>query len=312
MSLQTNTNASGDRQNGFRILIPLDGSELAAKAIPVAEALCRQLSAELHLVSVVPYLALPYAGAGTYVSGEVYQRIEGDREREARRSLEQAALAAHQHGVQTEIHLERGDVAGRVLDTADDLGIDLIVMTTHGRTGLARFALGSVADRVVRGGVAPVLLLHSFAADDRQTDFTDVDLSYALVPLDGSAEAEAPLFSIVTTLAGHGLCAITLLRVTDPRDGDAGERECDRYLEDARHRLSQQLTGRDCAINTVVLGGRNPAERIVSFTEEGPYHLVVMATHGEAGVGRWAFGSVTDRVLRDGKLPLLLAHPPSK
>lgn len=306
MSMYRDDTNVGERPLPVRILAPFDGSELAAKALPMAEYLCRQLSAELHLVAVVPYLVLPYGGGATYISGDVYQQIEEDREQEARQYLEQAATSARDHGIQVQTHLTRGDAAARLLDIASELHVRLIVMTTHGRTGLSRFTLGSVADRVVRGGAAPVLLLRSFTPSPQG----ELTLSRALVPLDGSPQSEAPLYSLVPLLAGSVVNSITLVRVCDPRNGPAGEKLCGGYLDEVRQKLVAHLAGCDCAINQVVLGSDSPARGIVGLAEEGEYHLVLMATHGEAGVGRWTFGGVTDRVLRDGTTPLLLVHPP--
>jgi nucleotide-binding universal stress UspA family protein len=295
--------------------VPLDSSELAEKALPVAEFLCRRLDAELHLVSVVPFLVLSYIGNQAYIPADVYQRIEEDRERATSQYLEQAAAAVqkseNQGLVYVQTHIEHGDAASSLLDIARDAQIDLIVMTTHGRTGIARFALGSVADRVVRGGAAPVLLIRSFATTSTSSD-QEIKLEHALVPLDGSPQAEAPLFSLAPLLAGPVLHTVTLLRVADTRDGEPGEQLCQRYLDTVRQRLDERLQGTDCAVNQVVCAGDNPAAIIVAGTADGAYDFVLMATHGEAGIGRWAFGGVTDRVLRDGEFPLLLVHLPRR
>jgi len=145
-----------------RILVPLDGSELAEKAIPVAEGLCRQLSAQLDLVSILQLAVLPYVGGEPYIPGDVYTRIDAERRQEIEKYLASTAAKTRERGIATHTHIDRGDPASGVLDRAKEHGTMLIVMTTHGRTGLMRFALGSVADRVVRGGVAPVLLVRSF------------------------------------------------------------------------------------------------------------------------------------------------------
>ena len=292
-----------------RILVPLDGSELAAKALPVAEGLCRQLSARLDLVSIVPPTVLPYIGGGPYIPGDVYTRIDTERAQEAEKYLATTAATMRERGIHSQARLGRGDPASGVLDTAQELGTMLIVMTTHGRTGLARFALGSVADRLVRGGVAPVLLIRSFP----ELAHGQV-LSHALIPLDGSPLAETPVFSLVPQLAGAVLRTITLLCVADPRDGENGRQMCENYLTAVRQRLVDRLGDRagDCAISVLVRSGKNPAASIVEASQDGECDLVLMATNGEAGIGRWAFGGVTDRVLRDGKTPLLLAHTGQK
>lgn len=292
-----------DASSSLRILVPLDGSDLAAQAIPVAEALCQQLSAPLDLVSVLQPMVLPYVGGEPYVPGEVYIRFDTDRAQAAEKYLAGMATAARERGIATETRLERGDPASTLLDVAQELGTALIVMTTHGRTGLARFALGSVADRLVRGAVAPVLLLRSFLAPPHGSD-----LSHVLIPLDGSVLSSAPVFSIVPQLAGRVVRAITLMRVADPRDGESGRQLCESYLNAARQRLSDLIAGQDCTINILVRSDKNPSASIVEASNDGECDLVLMSTHGEAGIGRWALGGVTDRVLRDGKTPLLLVH----
>ena len=299
-----------ERGSGLRILVPLDGSDLASKALPVAEYLCRRLSAELHLVTVVPITVISYIGSQVYVTQDVYDQLQADRDREAEQMLEQAATAARAQGLPAHTHLARGDTAATLLSIASELHVALMVMTTHGRTGLVRFTLGSVADRVVRGGASPVLLVRSFPSDSSSPQ--GVDLSHALVPLDGSALAEEPLFSLVPVLAGSVLHGLTLLRVADPRDGEIGRQACEGYLNAVRKRLVDLLDERDCAISLLVRSSDNPAATIVASTQntqDGACDLVLMSTHGEAGIGRWAFGGVTDRVLRDGQTPLLLVHP---
>jgi nucleotide-binding universal stress UspA family protein len=290
-----------------RILVPLDGSDLAAKALSVAESIARRLSARLDLVVVVPPLVLPFVGGEPYIPGEVYVRLDSERTESAQKYLQTVAQAARDHGVPIRIWLEHGDPASRLLDVASELHSALIVMTTHGRTGLARFALGSVADRVVRAGAAPVLLLRSFTEPAQ-----DNDLTRAIVPLDGSSLAEQPLWSVVPLLAGHVLREVTLLRVADPRDGEPGRQLCENYLNALRQRLMDRLGGGGCVVSVQAVSGRNPAATIIERAGGGAHDLVVMSTHGEAGVGRWAFGGVADRVLRDGKTPLLLVHPPRK
>lgn len=290
-----------------RILLPLDGSDLAAQALPVAEAICGQISGNLDLVTVLQPVVLPYLGGDSYVPGEIYQRIDVERTTEAEKYLERMAAQTHGHNIPTRTHLQRGDPASRLLDLASELGSALIVMTTHGRTGLARFALGSVADRVVRGGEAPVLLIRSFPTPDHEPK-----LAHALVPLDGSLQAEAPLFTVTQLLAGPVFRTITLLRVADPRDGEMGRQLCENYLTAVRQRLLDRLGDRECDVSVLVRSSKSPAATIVETAQDGECDLVFMSTRGEAGIGRWAFGGVTDRVLRDGKTPLLLAHPGDK
>ncbi len=300
------TPGASDGASPSRLLVPLDGSELAAKAMPVAEYLCRQLAAALDLVTVLPIFVLPPVVGQEYVPAEVYQQLEDQQQQGAREYLDHVTAQMRQHGFGADIHqhIERGNAASVILNLAAAVRPTLIVMTTHGRTGLARFTLGSVADRVVRGGEAPVLLLRSFPSPRHGPD-----IAHALVPLDGSPLAETPLFSIAPRLAGPVLRTITLLRVVDPRDGPQGRMAAETYLDDVRQRLNEHLAGRECTVSRLVRVDAHPASTILHIAQDEECDLVLMSTHGEAGVGRLAFGGVTDRVLRDGQTPLLLVHP---
>ena len=84
---------------------PLDGSELAARALPLAERLAIQLGSTLELVQVLPFTVLPYAVSGSYIPGDIYQQVADEQERSAREDLERAAATAHEHGVsEVQIH----------------------------------------------------------------------------------------------------------------------------------------------------------------------------------------------------------------
>ncbi len=300
------SSATGEegRTGAFTILLPLDGSERAARAIPIAEDLCRRLGGEIALIRVLPLTPLPFSLSPDYLPPEIYQQIVNDQERLAREYLEHVAAELRQRGMRVRLYTENGDPSAAILDAIPALGVAMVVMTTHGRTGLARFALGSVADRVVRGGGVPVLLVRSFPLAERPAEPRS-----ALVPLDGSPLAESALFTSALQLAGPVLREITLTRVVDPRAGPEGRREAEAYLDQTRLRFVERLGGRECAISTRVEVGA-PAARILASAHERASDLIIMSTRGAGGVGRLALGSVTDSLLRDGDMPILLACPP--
>ncbi|HEX9038074.1 MAG TPA: universal stress protein [Ktedonobacterales bacterium] len=288
----------------FTILVPLDGSERAASALPVAADLCERLKGEMALIHVLPLMLMPFEVNPSYIPPSVYQQIADDQEHLARADLEQAAVKLRQRGLPARMYVQRGDPASAIADSASASHIRLVVMTSHGRTGLSRFALGSVADRVVRMGAAPVLMLRSYPDAEPQTE-----LRSALVPLDGSPLAETALFDVALTLAGAALRQITFARVVDPRDGPEGLAAAERYLAETRERFIARLDGRDCEVSTLAPVGPVVATLLAAADERGA-DMILMSTHGQAGVGRLAFGGVTDRLLRDGRKPLLLVHPP--
>jgi len=296
------SNREVGRQPTFRILVPLDGSEQAESALPIAEQLATQLGVDLELIQVLPFPVLPFVATAGYLPGDVYEQVAADQQRRAREELEGVAARARKHGVPVvNIHIERGETAQTLIEMATSVHAGLVVMTTHGRTGLTRFALGSVADRVVRSGTVPVLLIRSSSTPDSSSTLEQV-----VVPLDGSTLAETAL-DLTVQLAGPVVREITLLRVADHRDGSEAVLQAESYLNTVHDQLVGRLFGRDCHIRQLVLTG-NPAECIVNCAEANG-KLTIMATHGEAGIGRWTMGSIADRVLRDGRTPLVLVHP---
>ncbi len=295
----------GEARTGvFTILVPLDGSERAARALPIAEDFCQRLDGEIALLRVLPLTILPYAIPIENIPPEVYQEMVDDQKRMAEDYLGQVAIEARRRGLRAQTHIHYGDAAMAILDAIPALRPTMVIMTTHGRTGLARFTLGSVADRVARAGHVPVLLVRAFAAGERRGA-----LRRALVPLDGSPLAEWALFTIALQLAGPVLREITLARIVDPRAGPGGIRAAEAYLDEVRRRLVERLGGHECAVTARVEVGA-PAAGILAVAHEQAADLILMSARGEGGIGRLAFGSVTDRVLRDGDLPILLVCPP--
>jgi nucleotide-binding universal stress UspA family protein len=268
--------------------------------LPVAEQLCTQLAAELELVRVLPNTALPIEASGAYVPAEVYYQLAADQEHEAGQHFAHQAADARGLGIRTHTHIEWGNAPDTMLAAAAALDANLIVMTTHGRTDLARFALSSVADRVVRGGEAPVLLIRATPAGAQPLTPCGLELRRALVPLDGSPPAASVHYTVALSLAGSALHEITLLRVVDPHAGVNEKRVAEEYLDAERARLLERLGGRHCCVDRQVCMGKDSAQSIVERSAK-MCDLVLIATHGEAGIGRLAFGGVTDRVLRDGK-----------
>ncbi len=266
-----------------QILVPLDGTELAERALPCAERLARIAVGRVHLVRVLDVMAqAAWAPIPTYVPDDLYAREQQEVQAYLAAQRERVAAA----GVAVQTAALEGNVGAALLDYEREAAIDLVVMCSHGRSGLARFALGSVAERLLRYGAAPLLLVRAFGAP--------VALEHAVVPLDGSTRAEQAL-EVIEHLAGSVVREVTLLRMIErPDDGPAA----DDYLAAVAHRLPEGLT-----VHRRVEQG-DPAERIIAVT--GSDGFVVMATHGRIGLARWALGSVADRVAHGGVAGLLL------
>lgn len=152
-----------------RIMVPLDGSELAERALPYARELAAATNATLHLVRVVdlpPAVKAHRLGAPVNVYAEV---IAAQRE-EANAYLEDVRAREESAGRPVTVQRLDGDTATVLLDYVREAGIDTVVMTSHGGSGLTRWALGTVADRVMRGGTVPLLLVPAAASAAKERD----------------------------------------------------------------------------------------------------------------------------------------------
>ena len=294
-----------------RILVPLDASAAAARALPFAEALAGAGSARLLLVQAVNVHTVP--GADPTES----QVLALD---EAQAYLDGLAARISDAGITVETAVPYGPAAEEIVTEARLRHADLIVMTTHGRTGLGRWVYGSVAEAVLAHSPVPVLLLQSWLGEHPWRRLAA--RPRLLVPLDGSEFSEAALpvaFELIQQLGGE----LLLMEVVTPVDqvvaagGPGGPIVVEvadveallaaarQYLDGVAGRLSEQLGApppRDLRVG-------DPAQMIADTAREHGVDLIVMSTHGRTGLARTAFGSVAGGVLRHASAPLLLVHP---
>jgi len=146
-----------------KILIPLDGSKIGEAALPYVEELVSKLSprvkVELTLLQVVSFLT-HYAVAGEAATPIFYTEKEMEQiQQEARDYLNRVGEGIRSKRVSVEIRVGIGSAADEIIKAADEISVDLIAMSTHGRSGISRWAFGSVTDRVLRGGHKPVLVV---------------------------------------------------------------------------------------------------------------------------------------------------------
>ncbi len=146
-----------------KILIPLDGSKIGEAALPYVEELVSKLSprvkVELTLLQVVSFLT-HYAVAGEAATPIFYTEKEMEQiQQEARDYLNRVGEGIRGKRVSVEIRVGIGSAADEIIKAADEINVDLIAMSTHGRSGISRWAFGSVTDRVLRGGHKPVLVV---------------------------------------------------------------------------------------------------------------------------------------------------------
>jgi nucleotide-binding universal stress UspA family protein len=195
----------------------------------------------------------------------------------------------------------------------------VIMMATHGRSGIQRWRLGSVADKVLHAAKNPILLYRA-AENAPRTGYAE--LKTVLVPLDGSPLAESVL-PLVKTLAQKMELEMALLRAYglpisafDASDSFTPDweqlteelrKEAQGYLERKVQELKREGTAR---VTSTVLEG-NAAEKIIDHARQMPKNFVAMCTHGRSGIGRWVLGSVADRVVRYSGDPVLVLRASS-
>lgn len=281
------------------ILMPVDGSEMSEFAIPYAAEVAAALGAGTLITRVVERTNWSAASSGYLIAPDTYSRVIEQDERDAHAQTQRITEQLMARGLRARALVEDANSPVDLLGIAARERASLVVMATHARGGLSRATLGSVADQFVRHGHCPTLLVRARGRRPERPA-----LARALVPLDGSAMSElaAP---VVMRLAGRIVRQVTLLRVVDPDERSGAAAEAQRSLDAVRERIerdSELLRGN---VETLLLWGM-AAQQIL---EESTRHdLIVMATHGQTGATRWAFGSVADEVLQAARTPLLLTH----
>jgi nucleotide-binding universal stress UspA family protein len=216
-----------------------------------------------------------------------------------------------------------GHSASCIVAEADKIAGTLIAMSTHGRSGVGRWLLGSVTDKVLHATESPMLIVRP---RDGGKAPAEPRLKTVIVPLDGSSMAEQVLPYLTPLAKALGL-TVTLVRVIPPEGLHFGfrgypvghyrniaiEEETPKFAADYLHRVSDKLRSDGLAsVQESVLRGY-PAEVIVDLAKATTDNLVAMTTHGRSGMGRWALGSVADRMVRHSGDPVLVvrgvAHP---
>ncbi|ACM57290.1 universal stress protein [Halorubrum lacusprofundi] len=285
------------------ILVPTDGSAAAGTATETALDLAQRFDASLHAITVVE-LDEPPADVESEVAEEGTQRGE--------KTLATLRNQAADVGVSATTHvIETADpVHQTIIDYARDHDVDLIVMGTHGRTGLNRLVLGSVTERTLRTSPVPVLTVH-------EDTTLDSDFETVLVPTDGSDAANVAAnhgitIAEATDAAMHVIHVVDLTAVS----GEFGSAEVLTALEEAGQQAVDDVIHRaeDAGLRSVeasILSG-TPARAILDYAEERDIDLIVMGTHGRTGLERYLLGSVTEKIVRVADVPVLTVSLPEK
>jgi len=294
------------------LLVPLDGSPMAESVLSATADLVRRLSAHVTLLHVLE------RGAPKTVHGERHLTQPA----EAESYLRGVAEWFDSEGVAADflVHRDGADVAKSIADGAAEIGADLVVLCTHGWSGLRGFLFGRVAQQVLRWGTIPVLLIQP-STEGRKEPFSCRRL---VVPLDGSGMAETALpaasavahafeaevlltwvVPTVATVSGERGAAMKLMPSAAAALLDAEAAQAATYLE----RVGARLREEGVKISMEV-GRGEPIRVLLDTVAKQEIDLIVIATHGRSGIGAVWAGSVTSRILRYSTRPILLIRIP--
>jgi nucleotide-binding universal stress UspA family protein len=297
-----------------RMLIPLDGSKLAENVLPYARTLARALELRIELLSVVDSMDF----ARTANAGHVrdFDPLIEAATQEGKRYLE--GIARSFGGTKVSYAVEHGVADKIIIDNAAGDKDTLIAMATRGRSGIHRWLMGSVAEKVLRGATNPLLLVRG---DEEGKSEGEATLKSIVVPLDGSKLAESVLPRAVELAKSLSLAIVLTRAYQIPLSAAyAGaeapyipnqdallnlvREEASAYLEAKVNELQQNGVEK---VSSVLLVGSG-ADEIIDLARSTPDNLIAMCTHGRSGVGRWVLGSVTEKVVRHSGDPVLVVR----
>jgi len=292
------------------MLIPLDGSKTAEKVLPYARFVAGALKLPIELLAVVDIVEM-----ATHTSADRARYLDTMIADGVRRSGQYLGEIARTFPNDAKCAVEKGKAEQVIIETAATDKGTLVTMATHGRSGMNRWLLGSVTEKVLRGGINPMLLVR--ATEEGKVD-GGATLKSIVVPLDGSELAEGVL-PAVAELAKTLKLAVVLFRAYNiPYSAYAGGEgyyavnyndlltamrdEAVDYLEKKAEAVKKMGIAE---VSCVAKEGFS-ADEIISLARQSPDNLIAMCTHGRSGVKRWMLGSVTETVVRHSGGPILV------
>ncbi len=305
------------------MLVPLDGSELAEVVFTYAKELAGRLDLDvifLHVCSPEERESLPMRRAYIERAAEIVKHQS--QEVQQRTGIEPRSKPVEVRG-----ETVTGYPAEEILRYAEENAVDFILMATHGRSGVKRWVMGNVADKILRASKVPVWLVRAGIPDEIVYD--KWPRRTVLVPLDGSelAESVLPHVEYLTKQRGSEIVDVVLLRVCEPPPiptdyspefsgvplnwGEYALQEMARSKQAANEYLAgieKRLKDSNISVRSEVLEGKAD-DVIVDYVNKNPFNLILMATHGRSGLSRLIYGSVAANLIHGVSSPIYLVKP---
>lgn len=298
------------------ILVPLDGSELAERALPIALDIARRAGGTVHLLRTHVPLAIVGATAEGVFTQDMLEADDSLRARALRYLEEKAHNLTKDWGVAVNVRVVDGAPGACIVEAAAEVNAGLIVMTTHGAGGFAPGWLGSVCDAVIRHSHRPVLALPE----------NDAHAGEAFVPkriaiaLDGSARADGiiPMARDLALLFGASVDVVRIITPFIPNDVSSiiASEPPDPYgieaeamaAKDAIDAVVKGLSEAGLKAQATVRVEISPVKSILAHVEESDPDVLALATQGR-GFSRLFIGSVADKLIRGARRPVLVLRP---
>ena len=294
-----------------KILIPLDGSQTAEKVLPYARYLAGKFKIPVELLAVVDI-----AEMAAHISADSARFLDTMIENGMRSSETYLrGIAATFSGAKVDCTVEKGRAEETIIEKGETDKAVLIAMATHGRSGLNRFLLGSVAEKVLRGAANPLLLVR--ATEQAKVDGTAA-FKTVIVPLDGSELAESVLPTVTNAAKALDVEVLLFRAYHVPYNAYAGDDgyyavNYDELISGVRDEANAYLAKKVAELKKLGI------EKVSSMSAEGfagdeiiglgrktPEGLIAMCSHGRSGLKRWVLGSVTETVVRHTVDPMLV------
>ena len=297
-----------------QMLVPLDGSNTAEKVLPYARYFVGKFKIPVQLLAVIDI-----AEMATHISADRYRFVDTMIEDGVRSSENYLRKVAKTFpGAEVNCTVEKGRADEVIIEKGKtDTGM-LVTMATHGRSGLDRFLLGSIAEKVLRGTANPLLLVRAPREAKLETEAT---LKSIIVPLDGSELAEKVLPMVAGVASKLDLEVILFrayhipyTRYVNNESYYAGVNFSE-LIASARHESNRYLEEKTAEVKTLGVNKVKyvskegvASDEIIALGRETPDNLIAMCSHGRTGMERWVLGSITETVVRHSDEPVLVVR----
>ncbi len=291
------------------ILVPLDGSTLAECVLPHVVAMGHVFEARVTLLQVLERENAPAQQGfvdplGWYMGSA-----------EAQAYLDGMAGRLHEAGVKAETAVTEGRAAEQIIEFARGNNADLLVLSSHGRSGLSGWNVSGVVQKTIMRAYVPVMIVRAYqpAAGIDEVKYTRV-----LIPLDGSRRAECvlPLATKIARSQGSELLlahvvrqiGIPYLGVPDPEDEALVEQIMERNRAEASNYLDRLKPRVDASVRTELLVSDSAATALHDLIGREHVSLVILSAHGYSGTTKWPYGSLVINLIGYGTTPLLIVQ----